>query len=80
MIKSKDFGFSKSNPSLSKEITSPSVVKSFESSQFEYYFVEQEGSVRLLIMTRMAQWIARWTSNPEVAGSSPASGTFYRIK
>ena len=23
---------------------------------------------------RVAQWIARWTSNPKVAGSSPAGG------
>ncbi len=23
---------------------------------------------------RVAQWIARWTSNPEVVGSSPISG------
>ena len=24
----------------------------------------------------LAQWIARWTSNPKVAGSSPAGGGF----
>ena len=24
----------------------------------------------------VAQWIARWTSNPKVAGSSPARGVF----
>ena len=25
----------------------------------------------------VAQWIERWTSNPKVAGSSPARGIFY---
>ena len=25
----------------------------------------------------MAQWIARWTSNPKVVGSSPTWGIFY---
>ena len=25
----------------------------------------------------LAQWIARWTSNPKVVGSSPTQGTFY---
>ena len=24
----------------------------------------------------MAQWIARWTSNPEAVGSSPSRGTY----
>ena len=26
---------------------------------------------------RVAQWIARWTSNPKVAGSSPAQGNLF---
>ena len=26
---------------------------------------------------RVAQWIARWTSNPKVAGSSPASSRVF---
>ena len=29
-----------------------------------------------LLTAPLAQWIARWTSNPKVAGSSPAGGTF----
>ena len=33
---------------------------------------------RELIQARVAQWIERWTSNPKVAGSSPAVGTFVR--
>ena len=28
-------------------------------------------------MALLAQWIARWTSNPKVAGSSPAQGMFF---
>ena len=27
-------------------------------------------------VARVAQWIERWTSNPKVAGSSPAGGAF----
>ena len=27
----------------------------------------------------LAQWIARWTSNPKVAGSSPAQGNLLLI-
>ena len=27
-------------------------------------------------IARVAQWIERWTSNPKVAGSSPAVGNF----
>ena len=26
----------------------------------------------------MAQWIAHWTSNPGVAGSSPAQGVYFK--
>ena len=26
----------------------------------------------------MAQWIARWTSNPEVVGASPTWGAFFQ--
>lgn len=29
---------------------------------------------------RVAQWIERWTSNPKVAGSSPAVGRFCRSR
>ena len=28
---------------------------------------------------RVAQWIARWTSNPKVAGSSPASSRVFFV-
>ena len=27
-----------------------------------------------VVVAPLAQWIARWTSNPKVAGSSPAGG------
>ena len=27
----------------------------------------------------LAQWIARWTSNPKVVGSSPTQGILYEI-
>ena len=30
----------------------------------------------LNVTARVAQWIERWTSNPKVAGSSPAVGNF----
>ena len=29
------------------------------------------GSQTLVFMVPVAQWIARWTSNPEVVGSNP---------
>ena len=28
----------------------------------------------------VAQWIARWTSNPEVPGSSPGGDAFFYLK
>ena len=28
----------------------------------------------------LAQWIARWTSNPKVVGSSPTQGTFLNLE
>ena len=31
------------------------------------------------IVALVAQWIAHWTSNPEVAGSNPVKSVVYRL-
>ena len=36
-------------------------------------------SFRLVTTAPVAQWIARWTSNPKVVGSSPTWGKFFSI-
>ena len=49
-------------------------LKGFEKT-FTYTLLE----VILGQVVPVAQWIARWTSNPEAAGSSPAGDDFFRF-
>ena len=46
---------------------------------FLNYAEEWKLLIYLYYVARVAQWIERWTSNPKVAGSSPAVGTIYLL-